>query len=142
MAASYHLQESVAMPVLPITGQYLARNQLSRVRKAFLAADLKRGIIRPTELTIGQAADLARVNYTTAWWAIRRYDERFEIEAGLIPLVPATTPAAPVHTNGNGTNGATLPIVPDTGSDDAWLVSIAQHVGQDRMLAAAVAASH
>jgi hypothetical protein len=128
------------MPALPITGQFLARNQLNRVHKAFLAADLKKGIIRPTEFTIGQAADLARVNYTAAWWAIKRYDERFEIEAGLIPLVPATAPA--VHANGNGSNGTTLSVVPNGGTDDAWLVSIAQHVGQDRMLAAAVAASH
>jgi hypothetical protein len=60
-------------------------------------------------------------------------DERAEIEAGLIPLVPA----APGRANGNGT----ALVVPNLGIDDAELVHIANLVGADRMLAAACAAA-
>ena len=86
---------------------------------------------QPTRL---QAAFLARVTPTYACWAEKRATERFEIEAGLIPLVPA----APVHTNGNDLQL----VMPDVGIDDAQLMHIANLVGADRMLAAAIAASH
>jgi hypothetical protein len=53
----------------------------------------------------------------------------------LIPLVPA----APVHTHGNG---AVQLVMPDVGIDDAQLMHIANLVGADRMLAAAIAAGN
>ena len=87
---------------------------------------------QPTRL---QAAFLARVTPTYACWAEKRATERFEIEAGLIPLVPA----ASARTN---SNGAVQPVVPDVGIDDAQLMHIANLVGADRMLAAACAAGH
>jgi len=53
----------------------------------------------------------------------------------LIPLVPT----APARTNGNGT---LHPVVSDAGIDDAELMHIANLVGADRWLAAAIAAGH
>ncbi len=87
--------------------------------------------------TLVQAAILAGVNRTYAFWATKPQAQRarIEIEAGLVPLVPA----APARTNGNGT---VLPVVPDGGIDDAQLAHIASLVGVDRMLAAAIAAGH
>jgi hypothetical protein len=46
-------------------------------------------------------------------------------------------PAA--HTNGNG---IVQPVMPDAGIDDAELMHIANLVGADRWLAAAIAAGH
>jgi hypothetical protein len=134
MAPHYTLPEPAARPVPSLTGRFLAHNQESRVVRAFFAADLHLGVKRPDKLTMRQSADLARVNVTYAWWAEKRMDERFEIEAGLIPLVPAAA-----RTNGNGN---ALPVVPDVGFDDAQLKHIATLVGVDRMLAAAIAVGH
>ena len=134
MAHHYQLRESVARPVPSITGRYLAHNGESRVARAFYAADLHSGTKQLTKPTMVQAAYLARVSTTYAWWAEKRMEERWQIEAGLIPLVPA----APVRTNGI----TVQPVVPDVGIDDAQLVHIANLVGVDRMLAAAIAAGH
>jgi hypothetical protein len=67
--------------------------------------------------------------------AIRRAAQRGEIEAGLIPLVPAELVVPK-------TNGMTLTPMSAPEIDDAELFNIAQRVGPDRMLAAAVAAGH
>jgi hypothetical protein len=123
------------MPIPSLTGHYLARNGESRVVRAFLAADLHSGSKRLAKPTRLQAAFLARVSPTYACWAEKRMEERWQIEAGLIPLVPATL----THTNGNGT---VQPVVPDGGIDDTQLAHIAALVGSDRMLAAAIAAGH
>ena len=135
MAPHYHLPKSAAMPIPSLTGHYLARNGESRVVRAFLAAELHAGVKRLDKPTRLQAALLARVNPTYALWAEKRMEERWQIEAGLIPLVPA----APVRTNGNGT---VHPVVSDAGIDDAELMHIAHLVGADRWLAAAIAAGH
>jgi hypothetical protein len=127
-----------------ISGDFLARNQESRVVRAFFAADLRLGARRLENLTRLQAASLARVSPTYAYWAEKRLDQRAAIEAGLIPLVPAQlaqangTPLAPVASappNGNGTERVEF----NGGINDAALVHIAHLVGADRMLAAAVA---
>ena len=135
MASSYHLPEPTATPVPSLTGRFLAHNQGSRVVRAFYAADLHLGVKPLTKPTMVQSALLARVSTTYARWAEKRWEERWQIEAGLIPLVPA----APARANGNGT---VQPIVPDVGIDDAELMHIANLVGPDRMLAAAIAAGH
>ena len=135
MAPKYHLPEPAAMPIPSLTGRFLAHNQESRVVRAFLAAELHAGVKRLDKPTRLQAALLARVNPTYALWAEKRMEERWQIEAGLIPLVPA----APVRTNGNG---AVQPVVPDVGIDDSQLTHIANLVGAERMLAAAIAAGH
>jgi len=135
MANHYQLPEPAAMPVPSLTGRFLAHNQESRVVRAFLAAELHAGVKRLDKPTRLQAALLARVNPTYALWAEKRMEERWQIEAGLIPLVPA----APARANGNGT---VQPIVPDVGIDDAQLTHIANLVGAERMLAAAIAAGH
>jgi hypothetical protein len=135
MAPKYQLPEPTATPVPSLTGRFLAHNQESRIVRAFLAADLHRGVKRLDKPTRLQAAFLARVSPTYACWAEKRTEERWQIEAGLIPLVPA----APARTNGNGT---VQPVVPDVGIDDAQLMHIANLVGVDRMLAAAIAAGH
>jgi hypothetical protein len=135
MARQYQLPESAAMPIPTLAGHYLARNGESRVVRAFLAADLHSGTKRLAKPTRLQSAYLARVSPTYVCWAEKRMDQRWEIERGLIPLVPT----APVHANGNGTM---QPVMPDVGIDDAQLAHIANLVGADRMLAAAIAASH
>ena len=134
MAPHYQLPESAAMPIIPtLTGHYLARNGESRVVRAFLAADLHSGTKRLAKPTRLQSAYLARISPTYVCWAEKRMDERWQIEAGLIPLVPA----AAARTNGNGT---VQPVAPDAGIDDAELRHIAHLDGPDRMLAAAIAA--
>jgi len=135
MAPQYQLPEPGAMPVSSLTGRFLAHNRRSRVDRAFLAADLYFGAKRLTMPTLVQAATLAGVNRTYAFWATKPQAQRprAEIEAGLMPLVPA----APARTNGNGTAVSIMP-----GIDDAELMHIANLVGPDRMLAAAIAAGH
>ena len=137
MAPHYHLPERAAMPVPSLTGRFLAHNRHSRVDRAFFAADLFSGAKRLAMPTLVQAALLAGVNRTYAFWATKPQAQRAraEIEAGLVPLVPA----APARTNGNGT---VPPVVPDGGIDDAQLMHIAHLVGPDRMLAAAIEAGH
>jgi hypothetical protein len=71
-----------------VTGRYLAHNSLNRVRKAFLARDLSVGAKQLVEPTVLQAAMLAKVNATYVHWAIKQTANRFEIEAGYLPLVP------------------------------------------------------
>jgi hypothetical protein len=131
MASHYHLLDSASTAVPTLSGQFLARTQASRVTRAFFAADLHLGAKRIEQLTRLQSAYLARVSPTYANWAEKRLDQRSEIEAGLIPLVPATLTGP----NGNGTTLA----VPDPGIDDAWLQHLAHIVGAERMLAAACA---
>lgn len=75
-------------PVNYVTGRYLAHNHLDRVSKAFLASDLISGSKQLVKPTILQAAMLAKVNSTYAWWATRQGSNRFEIERGYLPLVP------------------------------------------------------
>jgi hypothetical protein len=72
-----------------VTGRYLAHNHLNRVQKAFLARDLSVGAKQLVEPTILQAAMLAKVNATYVHWAIKQAANRFEIEAGYLPLVPS-----------------------------------------------------
>jgi hypothetical protein len=135
MASHYQLPESAARPVSTITGRFLAHNRHSRVDRAFFAADLYFGAKRLTMPTLVQAALLAGVNRTYAFWATKPQAQRAraDIEAGVVPLVPAAA-----RTNGNGA----VPVVPDVGIDDAQLRHIAALVGSDRMLAAAIAAGH
>jgi hypothetical protein len=114
-----------------ISGQFLARNRHDAVAHAFFACDLYTEAKKLTKPTMLQAAYLARVNVTYAWWAFKRQAERAAIEAGAIPLVPS--PLA--KTNGTA---LTVPLVPDI--DDMELLHIAKRVGTDRMLAAAMAA--
>ena len=95
MANQYQLPELAAMPVPSLTGRYLAHNQESRVVRAFFAADLRRGGKRLDKPTRLQAAFLARVSPAYAWWAEKRMEERWQIEKGLIPLVPAAPVPVP-----------------------------------------------
>jgi hypothetical protein len=120
-----------------ITGRFLAHNRHSRVDRAFFAADLYFGAKRLTMPTLVQAALLAGVNRTYAFWATKPQAQRArpEIEAGLMPLVPAV----PARTNGKDT---VHPVVSDADIDDAELMHIANLVGADRWLAAAIAAGH
>jgi hypothetical protein len=83
----YHLTE-LCVNRAPVTGRYLAHNRLDAVQRAFLGADLRTGTRPLTDLTIVQAAGLARTNCTRVRWAIRQMPNRSAIEAGLLPLVP------------------------------------------------------
>jgi hypothetical protein len=124
---TYHLLNfGVNSTPIPVTGNFLAHNQRSRVTRAFIAADLVTGAKRLVEPTVVQAALLTGVNRCYAHWAIKRLIERDQIEAGHVPLVPPKV------------NGASL-LVP-TEIPDFDLIDLARRVGADRMLAAAVAA--
>jgi len=151
MALIYDYSDPAARPTsTPIGGQYLARNRLSLVARAFLAADLRSGAKVLTEPTLQQVASLARVNVTYVWHAERRAEKRWMIEAGFTPLVPA----APARTTGTGTGTGTalavayandndpgIRLADCIGIGDSELRHIATLVGPDRMLAAAVAVS-
>jgi hypothetical protein len=130
---NYHLPKPVAMPVPSLTGRFLAHNQESRVVRAFLAADLHRGVKRLDKPTRLQAAILARVNPTYALWAEKRMAERVAIEAGAIPLVPAS----PIS-KANG-NGMIVPMSATGQTPDPALIDFVRSVGVTRVLEAACA---
>jgi hypothetical protein len=85
----YQITELVANAA-PITGRFFAHNRLSRVERAFLAADLVTGATRLAEPTVVQAAILAGVNRTSAGWA-KQAANRPDIIRGLLPLVPRSS---------------------------------------------------
>jgi hypothetical protein len=115
-----NIVENSKPPFRLLTGRYLAHNRLSHVGRAFLAADLYAGIAEPTALTLTQAAKLARVNYTAAWWASHQSAQRADIVNGLLPLVPARS-----RTNGH-TNGHTI--------SDPDLETVIHTAGVERVL--------
>jgi hypothetical protein len=129
MAPHYQLPEPAAMPVPSVTGRFLAHNQQSRVVRAFYAADLHSGGRLVTKPTMLQAAFIARVSPAYAWAAEKRMAERAEIEAGLIPLVPAPLPKA---------NGSMLPASITGRVADSDVVDFVRSVGINRVLEAAV----
>jgi hypothetical protein len=92
MAHHYQLAEPATTLAAPISGRYLAHNRHDHVAHAFFAGDLVLGKTQLVKPTVTQAAFLAGVNRAYVHWAIKRQDERAEIEAGLIPLVPAPLP--------------------------------------------------
>jgi hypothetical protein len=67
-------------PVSPgkISGNYLAFNRHDAIGKAFMAAELNLGVRALRNPTITQAALLARVNRTYAFWAVKRFPNRAE----------------------------------------------------------------
>jgi hypothetical protein len=140
----YDYSDPAARPASTlIGGQYLARNRLSLVARAFLAADLRSGAKVLTEPTLQQVATLARVNVSYCWWAERRKEKRWMIEAGFTPLVPAT-PARPTGTAlavVANDNEPGIRLADCIGIGDSELRHIATLVGPDRMLAAAIAVS-
>ena len=111
----------------PLSGSYLAHSPLSLIERAFLAADLVTGAKYLVDPTQTQGAALARVNRTYVHWAVKRSTWRWEIERGLLPLIPTT-------------NGTTLAPTPESGIDDSGLVQIVRSVGVNRVLEAAIAA--
>jgi hypothetical protein len=129
-----YLEVSTALvnPV-SITGRFLAHNRKNRIERAFLAADLHTGARVLVDPTISQSAMLAGVNRTYAWWAVQRQAERDEIEAGLIPVLPANqiTHAA------IGNNSLPAPAIE---IPDCELIEFVHSVGVDRVLDAAVLA--
>jgi 2-hydroxychromene-2-carboxylate isomerase len=132
MANFYH-PTIVTVNATAVTGRYLAHNHLNKIARAFLAADLVAGtksLMKPTAL---QAAMLARVNPTYAWWAYKRQAERMAILAGHIPLVPAPTLLAPKA------NGRALSIPQATEIDDDMLTAMVRAVGIEKTLSIASA---
>jgi hypothetical protein len=87
--AIYHLPDGpVNATSIPISGRFLAHTHSSPIERAFIAVDLYSGERQLVLPTMTQAARLARINVTYAWWAAKRLEERAAIEAGMIPLVP------------------------------------------------------
>jgi hypothetical protein len=84
---------------IPLSGRYFAHNRLNRLQRAFLAADLHAGKCRLSAPTVVQAAWIARVDRTAAWWASLRQAERAAIVDGSLPLVPPRTRARTVTDN-------------------------------------------
>jgi hypothetical protein len=110
----------------PITGRYLAHNQLSLVEKAYLGADLhtgKRVLVAPT---VVESAMLARVNTTYVHYALKQEANRFAIEHRYTPLVPPRI------------KELTVPMVPEV-YDQAAIIDIVRRVGIGRVLDAACA---
>jgi hypothetical protein len=130
MGTHYHLP-GLGVNSAPISGRYLAHNQQALVVRAFFAADLLSGAKQLTNPTLVQSAWLARVNRAYAYWAEKRMAERAEIEAGLIPLVPA--PLVP-KANGNASPMSITVQIPDCD-----LFDFVRTVGVNRVLEAAVA---
>ena len=113
MAITYHLPEDVVKSTaIPISGRFLAHNRGNAAARAFLAADLHLGTRQLVLPTMTQAASLARINVTYAWWAAKRLEERAAIEGGMIPLVPPRLVAPE-------TNGLALPALSEI-PNDAW----------------------
>jgi hypothetical protein len=138
MAKYTFLECSSSGPVV-VTGRFLAHNHLDMNGRSFLAAGLNMGLIRPDQLTLKQSALLARVNVTYAGYAAKRWEQRADIQAGLIPLVPGRV------TNGNGNgNGYVAPVAMIEAIDDisAKLDAIGHAYGPDVLLAAAVRVEH
>jgi hypothetical protein len=118
---------------VPITGRFLAHNRKNRIERAFLAADLHTGAKGLVEPTVSQSALLTDVNRTYAWWAVKRQAERTQIEAGLVPLIPASSVAHAANGN-NGLPALAIEI------PDFELIEFVCSVGVDRVLDAAVVA--
>jgi hypothetical protein len=140
MAKQYQLTTGTATPGFTptlVSGRFLAHHRYDAIGSAFLALDLYIGAKQPADFTMRQAAWLARANETYAWHAFNRQAERAAIEAGYVPLVPA----APRARDGNN-NGSLALVAPDSDIDDTQLAIIARIVGSDRMLAAAIEATH
>ena len=114
----------------PVSGRYLAHNRHDPVAHAFLAADLYAGAKKLTDPTMVQSAYLARVNVTYGWWAHRRQDQRADIEAGRVPLVPPSYRS----------NGSALVVPHAAEIGDSELVAFVRAVGVNRVLEAAVTA--
>jgi hypothetical protein len=95
---------------------------MSKVRRAFAAADHHLGNEVLIQLTITQAAALWHVSTAYVHHALRRTGQRVLIEDGVLPLVPPITRLA-----------MSAPV------QDTDLVVLASHVGADRWLAAAQA---
>jgi hypothetical protein len=144
--ASVYLSNGVSST--PVSGRFLAHNQLSLVKKAFVGADLttgRRPLVVPTVL---QSAMLARVKPTYVHYALKRQDERAAIEAGLVPLVPPHTKDSippvvtivtgnghvPPLSNGNGANGHPLSVI-----EDSSLFDLIASIGVNRVLDTACA---
>ena len=126
----YHSKPNGVNPT-PIPGSYLARNHLSLIKRAFLAADLISGVKCLTAPTHTQAAALARVSCNYVHHAIRRQAERAEIERGHAPLILPRGEVVVPKTNGTTRTA--------NGIDDAGLVQFVRSVGIDRVIHAAIA---
>ena len=110
----------------PIDGRYLAHNQLSIVKRAYKAADLVNGALHLINPTIVQAAHVCRVNRTYVGWAMKRTNERTDIELGWMPLVPS-----------HPKKKSNLPVIPVV-YDTAEIVEFVRKVGINRVINAAI----
>jgi hypothetical protein len=133
MAKYQTLKTVVKVPSALTRGSFLAHNKFDRIARAFIAADLHSGARQLVHPTLTQAAALAGVNRTYAFWATRRLAERAAIEAGFVPLVPALPVAS--KTNG-GTPPAPKPIVE---LDELGLLALVRSVGVSKILDVAAA---
>jgi hypothetical protein len=74
---------------------YVAHAQKTLFERAFEAADLFNGTSLLVQPTIGQSADLWRVNRSYASCALKRQKDRALILSGVAPLVPPAVKALP-----------------------------------------------
>jgi len=95
MAIKHDLVNSVAT-LRTVTGSYLVRAKLSKVERAFIAADLYSGAIQLVYPTVVQSAWLAQVSDTYAHHALRKSErDRALVESGVLPLWPSAVRALP-----------------------------------------------
>jgi hypothetical protein len=107
-----------------ISGLSIAHSKATPVVRAFNAADWTLGATTLCDPTQVQAARIWNVSMTYVQWALKRYDKRFLIESGAIPLVPQHVKAPPAPP-------------PD---DLEALTALATKAGPNKWLEAAIAA--
>jgi hypothetical protein len=118
----------MATTTLIVNGRYLAQDNLGRIKRALIGADLHTGRMQLVTPTVLQSAVLAKVDVTEVRHALRHLDDRDRIEtAPTVLALPAP--------RGNGT--AILAPQPN-GADDA-LFDFVRKYGVDRVLTIAAA---
>jgi hypothetical protein len=127
------MAQSLQIPEHPVnsiavTGQHLARAEMTFHQHAFMGADLWSGARHLVQPTQEQAALLAGCNKSALIWAIKRQQYRDAILAGILPLVPTAPPSARALLKLNG------------GLTDDKLVELASLIGADHWLHAAAQA--
>jgi hypothetical protein len=105
----------------PLRGRYLRRSLNSKLKAAFVGADLYRGDTQLVEPSLMQAAFITGSEVSAVWWALQRGEFRSEICLGLMPLAPSRA------------SKAKAPI------SDPEVINFVRTVGIGRVLDAAVA---
>jgi hypothetical protein len=92
---------------IPLLGSALAHFRGTLLDRVFLGAELVHGTKVLIDPNCCQVSKLVGVSPSSLWWGVKRFDDRFAIEHGWLPLVPARSipkPASREITNGTITD--------------------------------------